>query len=94
MLINTSVAGGADGGVKSDKGCALAKPLPGPIKAATLSASVTAIAVVRMKRASVLRPTRPSTLTSPMPQTPQISEKVTSGTTSIFKALTNAAPTT
>ena len=37
-------------------------------------------------------PTRPSARMSPIPVTPQISENTTSGTTSIFSALTNILP--
>ena len=74
--------------------CDISKPSPGAKKLAIDMARVIARAVVIMKRAKALPPTRPNLLISPNPHTPHIREKVTKGTTSIFNMLMNMEPTT
>ena len=65
-----------------------------PRPAAITKAVAIAIAVVSMYKTNALVPIRPSRRTSPIPHTLQMGEKSTSGTTIIFKALTNISPTT
>ena len=93
--INTCVNGGASGAINSlcDVG-ERSNDLPGPMLIETMIASEIASAVVNKNKKKALMPTRPNLLMSPMPQTPQTNEKVTSGTTSILSKLIKTVPTT
>ena len=93
MLTSTSDSAGASAPSKLALVSA-SIPWPMPMTPAMASALAIASAVVIMYSANAFVPMRPSRRTSPMPHTPLISENSTSGTTSIFSALTNRLPTT
>ena len=67
-------------------------PSPGATIAAIVIAIAIAIAVVNIYKEKAFPPTFPRVATFPIPQTPDISENRTKGTTNIFKAVTNIFP--
>ena len=93
MLMMTSVSGGASRPENVASDCA-SIPDPIPALAAMKIAVATAMAVVIMYSKNALVPILPRSLMSPIPHTPQIKEKNTSGTTNIFSELTKSFPTT